>query len=66
MVGYGPHTVVPHIQSYLFRLLALFSGDIQWLMDHVGLFQFAPSNWLMKIVADRVCDRLLIYVIHIR
>ena len=57
MVGYGPHTSVPHLTSPLFRLLSLFSSDIQWLLEHIGLYQFAPSNWLTQLLADQVCDR---------
>ena len=57
MVGYGPHTAVPHLTSPLFRLLALFSSDIHWLLEHIGLYQFAPSNWLTRALADQVCDR---------
>ena len=58
MVGYGPHTAVPHLKSPLFRILSLFAHDLDWIFHEVGLYEFGPSNWLIKLVADEVCDRL--------
>ena len=58
MVGYGPHTVIPNLFSPLFRIMSEFSDDIHWLLDHAGLYDFAPSNWLVRYLADEVCDRL--------
>ena len=57
MVGYGPHTAVPHLTSPLFRIMSLFAHDIDWLFNEVGLYEFGPSNWLIKLLADEVCDR---------
>jgi len=57
MVGYGPHTVIPNLFSPLFRIMSEFSDDIHWLLDHAGLYDFAPSNWLVRYLADEVCDR---------
>lgn len=57
MVGYGPHTTVPHLKSPLFRLLSTFSHDVDWILNAIGLYEFGPSNWFLKLLADEVCDK---------
>ena len=58
MVGYGPHTSVPHLSSPLFRFLARFSGSIHWLLQEIGMYEFMPSSWLVHALAEKVCDRV--------
>ena len=55
--GYGPHTAVPNLKSPLFRLLASFADNIHWILEHVGLYEFAPNSWIIKEFAKDVCVR---------
>ena len=58
MVGYGPHTAVPNLSSKIFRVLANYSGSLSWLFQQVGLYEFMPSSWLVRALAEKVCDRV--------
>eukprot|EP00092_Neocalanus_flemingeri_P025080 GFUD01027196.1.p1 GENE.GFUD01027196.1~~GFUD01027196.1.p1 ORF type:complete len:433 (+),score=105.33 GFUD01027196.1:337-1635(+) len=55
MVGYGAHTAVPHITSPVFKLLAYFAKNLQWISDNFGVDKFLPSNWLIQWWASEVC-----------
>jgi len=50
----APVAYVDHMKSPI-RLLAPFSGAIQWIANHMGIGEFLPSNWLMDWIADHVC-----------
>lgn len=56
MVGYGPHTRVPHMTSPLFKVMAYFVKEGKWILEHLGIYNFLPSNWLTEFVASEVCD----------
>lgn len=56
MVGYGAHTVVQHMTSPV-RLLAPFAMDVQWLMEHLGMYQFKPSLLLTEWFASIACSQ---------
>jgi len=60
MIGYGAHTVVPNIVSPIFEILNRFAGDIEWISEHLGIYEVAPSNWLMDWFASEVCDQKMI------
>jgi len=55
MVGLGPHTVIPHLTSPLFRLLATWAPELDWILQDLGVRQFAPSSWLTRWLARKVC-----------
>jgi len=56
MVGYGAHTVVQHMTSPV-RLVAPFAMDVQWLMEHLGMYQFKPSLLLTEWFASIACSQ---------
>ena len=55
MVGYGSHTVVSQMTSP-FRLMAPIATEIQWVMEHLGIYAFLPSDWLIQWFASEICD----------
>merc|ERR1739838_1008706 len=56
IVGYGAHTAVPNLTSPVFRLMSMFSNNFQWIMDHLGVYEFVPSNWLINWISAQFCD----------
>lgn len=56
MVGYGPHTIVPNLVSPIFKLLTNYMDDLQFILEHLGIYDFMPSNWLIQWLASEVCD----------
>ena len=44
-----------HIRHQFLQLLAPFSDMIEWVVDHLGIGEFLPSNWLMDLIADMAC-----------
>jgi lysosomal acid lipase/cholesteryl ester hydrolase len=35
--------------------MAPFSDMIEWVVDHMGIGEFLPSNWLMDLIAAMAC-----------
>ena len=56
MVGYGGNTEVPHVKSPVFCILADLVTEINWVLDHLGEYEVAPSSWLLEWFASKVCD----------
>lgn len=60
MVGYGPHTIVPHMTSPIFTLMAKYMDNLEFILEHLGIYEFAPSNWLMQWLASEICDEAMV------
>merc|ERR1711892_1208538 len=50
----APIAFVEHMASPL-KYLTPFLGMIDWLVDHLGIGEFLPSNWLMDFIASFAC-----------
>merc|ERR1719347_1724424 len=58
MQGYGAHTIIQHMTSPLFTFLAEYMSEEMWILEHLGVYDFMPSNWLIEQVAARVCNKM--------
>jgi len=50
----APIAYVEHMASPL-KYLTPFLGMIDWLVDHLGIGEFLPSNWFMDFIASFAC-----------
>jgi len=50
----APIGYVEHIGSPI-KYLVPFLGFIDWIVEHLGVGEFLPSNWLMDFIANLVC-----------
>jgi len=50
----APIAYVEHMASPI-RYLTPFLGMIDWLVDHLGVGEFLPSNWFMDFIAAFLC-----------
>ena len=55
----APVAWVDHMKSPI-RYLAPFSNSVGWIANFLGGGEFLPSNFIMDILADLVCDSFLI------
>ena len=55
----APVAWVDHMKSPI-RYLAPFSNSVGWIANFLGGGEFLPSNFIMDILADLVCDSSLI------
>jgi len=51
----APIAYVEHMSSPI-KYLVPFLGFIDWIVEHLGIGEFLPSNWLMDFIAAYVCD----------
>ena len=62
-VALAPVVHLGHAKGLL-RLLSNANVVVKWIMDKIGVMDFAPSNWMMKYLAGKVrflCERMEIY-----
>jgi lysosomal acid lipase/cholesteryl ester hydrolase len=50
----GPVATVKHIGGLL-HYIAPFTNELEWLVDMIGINDFLPNNWFMKLIAKYVC-----------
>jgi len=50
----APVAYVDHMESPI-KWIAPFTDMIDWIIEHLGMGEFLPSNWLMDWLADFVC-----------
>jgi len=51
----APVTTVGHIKGAI-KVLSYFTPEVEFLIKILGVRDFAPSNWLIKLLADTICD----------
>jgi lysosomal acid lipase/cholesteryl ester hydrolase len=62
MFSLAPIAFMPHLKSPLIQMTATIGDQLGWLLDLMGIYEFLPSNELLSLVGQALCNQQAITV----